>query len=170
MNNINHWMYSLNYAQHPVCAEIIKRNKENKKRFDSSEDRRNYKVRISGDKKEKLIDDIKKILIKKQSMHRNADLFDDMLEMDLIPGDGEHLISTSVFAQCVTIARYQINENYRNVKNQICELKRSNKDLTIAEISEALKTDKMYVRQSLVREGLIEKKIKSRGKKNAISQ
>lgn len=163
-----HWMYAFNIEKPPIC-EVVAAKKDILKDKYTPKNRRSIRIVLTEKQKKKLLEDMQEMLLTSETMNRNADIYYDMQEMGLIPGNGEDIIAKSTFCHYLTIARRIIKPDYYNVKNRIVEIWHEDKEkkLTIADIAKQCGTDKRYVKQTLLRAGLIERKIIR--KKNGIS-
>lgn len=169
MNNTQmHWMYAFNIEKPPIC-EAVAVNKDILKEKFTPKNRRSIRIVLTEKQKKKLLEDMQEMLLTSETMNRNADIYYDMEEMGLIPGDGENIIAKSTFCHYLTIARRMLKPDHYNVKNRIVEIWHEDKEkkLTIADIAKQCGTNKRYVKQTLLRAGLIERKIIR--KKNGIS-
>lgn len=153
-----HWMYAFNHEMHPLCVKLLKEHEEKKKAERESKsnkcENRNFKILMSEDQKLKLISDIKDI-IKYDKDARNSDMYRDMIEEGMMPGNGEHYISINTFSNYVTLARVEVYPEYRDISRQIIDLKKKDKYISEESIAIRLNTTKKYVRQILRKEGLI---------------
>lgn len=163
-----HWMYAFNIEKHPICDVVAAKKDILEEKF-TPKNRRSIRIVLTEKQKKKLLEDMQEMLLMAETMNRNSDIYYDMQGMGLIPGNGEDIIAKSTFSHYLTIARRMLKPDHYNVKNRIIEIWHEDKEkkLTIADIAKQCGTDKRYVKQTLLRAGLIERKIIR--KKNGIS-
>ncbi len=160
MNTKLHWFYALNYACPAIIFDIQKQTEIKNKAMKKVN--RNFKIFLTNKMRYQLIDDIKKLLLKSPKNYRNIDLFNELTDLGLIPGDGEDLISLSTFSGYVTIAKRLIDKKDISLNKRIIDLKKKDKFLSVRVIADKCDTNLRYVWQVLVAAGLMNGREKRR--------
>ena len=160
MNTKLHWFYALNYACPAITFDIEKQIEIKNKAI--KEGKRTFKIFLTNKKRYQLIDDIKKLLLKSPKDYRIVDLFNELDEFGLIPGNGKDLISLPTFAGYVQIAKRLINQKNGALNKKIINLKKKDKFLSVRVIAYKCDTNLRYVWQVLVAAGLMNGREKRR--------